>query len=860
MRFRKLLLTLIAPWLVFPVAAFAQYTSVTATNIQNVDGTPLASGSLCVTPVNASGAPTPFRVGGAGGQVVPRPRCFVVTAGSIGAGNRVPDAVLAYPQIGYQVQIADQTGYPIANYTSPISITGTSWSFDTYQPPSITWLSPANVATVAAGAPTGTCQEPSLYFQSDSTAGGNLWSCIGGAWIQQAGVKGNTGATGPIGATGPPATFMGVWSSTITYSAGQQVSFAVGGVYSTYASLVSANLNNTPSSSPTDWALATTGGTANPAGSAGTMQVSAGSGLFGAATPFNVGSTVIDSQSNLFMTNNQPTHYPFPAGYSQSLFIGANSGLAYGDGVGTTTEAAIGIGVGALQNAGHCNDCIAIGVNSANAYTGTTAGGVEDGDWICIGGGSCEFDAGLTQGGSGAMFEITAVGHGVYGGTGAISSNFIGAHNSTVWTGGSENIIEGANTAYCPTCVAGVWMTGSQDVVIGANSYTPQLSAGNIAAGTYTSTNQTIVGATSGGYAENTSGNTGVGQGIFTGGSSAALMTGTYNTALGVSACRVVSSGSANVCIGSSGAVNGAGVAVTTGSDNTLVGALAGSGITTSSNSTLVGYRTGGGGLTVPMDAFGFEAGLFNTTGANNAFFAFNAGGSNTTGSDNTFVGFRSGQTQTTASFNTFVGTMAGEFELTGNNTCVGYQSCGQGTAGTPGNNTGIGYQAGFINPGNATATNDVWIGQLANCNGCTNSVMVGKSAVVSPGLDSAAQVGTGTNSHADTLQYMTINFLDTSGNAEFKTVSLGVGTAIASAATIAPTSAITHITGTTAIATITVPTVLSGGGTFTGCVKLIPDALWTTVATGNIALASIPVVGRVLEECYDGTKWYPSY
>lgn len=82
----------------------------------------------------------------------------------------------------------------------------------------------------------------------------------------------------------------------------------------------------------------------------------------------------------------------------------------------------------------------------------------------------------------------------------------------------------------------------------------------------------------------------------------------------------------------------------------------------------------------------------------------------------------------------------------------------------------------------------------------------------------------------------------------------------LASATTIAPTADITHITGTTAINTITPPAPATAGGTYTGCIRLIPDGLWTTTTSGNIALASTAVVSKELEVCYDGTKWYPSY
>ena len=85
----------------------------------------------------------------------------------------------------------------------------------------------------------------------------------------------------------------------------------------------------------------------------------------------------------------------------------------------------------------------------------------------------------------------------------------------------------------------------------------------------------------------------------------------------------------------------------------------------------------------------------------------------------------------------------------------------------------------------------------------------------------------------------------------------------VASATTIAPTSGTFHVSGTVAVATITLPTYCIGSGSASRCVlTMIPDALFTTVATGNIALASTPVVGRPLVMTYDpgGAKWYPSY
>ena len=87
------------------------------------------------------------------------------------------------------------------------------------------------------------------------------------------------------------------------------------------------------------------------------------------------------------------------------------------------------------------------------------------------------------------------------------------------------------------------------------------------------------------------------------------------------------------------------------------------------------------------------------------------------------------------------------------------------------------------------------------------------------------------------------------------------VGANIASAATIAPTHSITHITGTTAISTITAPTAFVGTNRG-GCLTLVPDGLWSTNTSGNIALATTAVVSKALTMCYDSgtTKWYPSY
>ena len=91
-----------------------------------------------------------------------------------------------------------------------------------------------------------------------------------------------------------------------------------------------------------------------------------------------------------------------------------------------------------------------------------------------------------------------------------------------------------------------------------------------------------------------------------------------------------------------------------------------------------------------------------------------------------------------------------------------------------------------------------------------------------------------------------------------FSAVSAAAPT-IASATTIAPTTPIAFVSGTTAVVTITAPSPISAGG---GAIALIPTGAFTWTTAGNIAVAGTAVVSRTLTMTYDATttKWYPSY
>jgi len=86
-----------------------------------------------------------------------------------------------------------------------------------------------------------------------------------------------------------------------------------------------------------------------------------------------------------------------------------------------------------------------------------------------------------------------------------------------------------------------------------------------------------------------------------------------------------------------------------------------------------------------------------------------------------------------------------------------------------------------------------------------------------------------------------------------------GAAPTIASAATIAPTTEVTYVSGITTIQTITPPAPIDTKG---GTIFIIPTGLFLTGLLGNIALASTSVVNKTLSFTYDPVtlKWTPSY
>jgi hypothetical protein len=164
-------------WLVqaiLPGSVQAQnWTTVTATNITDLNQQKLAAGQLCFLATDQNDNPISIGIGG-GGQALRRQYCAQVTAGGVTAFT-VPNPTNTLPTgVYYRVTVRDSsTGQEVLRYTQ-VSFAGTSFNFDNYAP-----------LNLAAPAPL-----------SGNAVTGNL------------SVSGNVSATGTVTASNLPANIL----------------------------------------------------------------------------------------------------------------------------------------------------------------------------------------------------------------------------------------------------------------------------------------------------------------------------------------------------------------------------------------------------------------------------------------------------------------------------------------------------------------------------------------------------------------------------------------------------------------------------------------------------------------------------
>src|SRR5262245_18922410 len=115
----------------------AQMTTVTATNLR-MAGSPIAAGTVSLTPVNAQGQPIAFLTGGGGGLNAPGAFSCTITSGAITGTCQVPDAALTTPANTLYVIVVTNSNNGQSFSMLVTGVTGITWALDAYAPPATT--------------------------------------------------------------------------------------------------------------------------------------------------------------------------------------------------------------------------------------------------------------------------------------------------------------------------------------------------------------------------------------------------------------------------------------------------------------------------------------------------------------------------------------------------------------------------------------------------------------------------------------------------------------------------------------------------------------------------------------------------
>ena len=528
------------------------------------------------------------------------------------------------------------------------------------------------------------------------------------------------------------------------------------------------------------------------------------------------------------------------------------------------TSGLIAIGNGACQQCQSNGGSVVIGTGALGNDVGYGTG-PEDQNGVFIGSfagsgetgaDTCPFNTLGSSGGAGT-FEPVVIGNKVGGtGCGWAGTQMIGNHIYNIG-GAVDTTLIGNELGQGAT---GVYISPAGVIGIGRDTFSGVLkSLVPPPPGTYAISQTNCIGNVTCGHAYSSL-NFVYGAQSFNGLASGTLITGTRNDVYGDNIANSVTTASNNILIGGGIGPSTAG-SLSTGSFNVIVGHAAGGALTTGNGNTIVGQGAAAAMVSNQITAVGQQA-CAQATGNLNVCFGTFAGNQLTTGTNNVIIGMNnvSGSGPSgAATGNVAVGGLAGYGETSNSNTEVG-GNAGRRNLASLGSNEAFGTSEFFAASG-ATGTEqyDVFVGSNSNCVGCTSSISIGQAAQIGA-VAHAVQLDTGSNSTGHTMQWENVNFMDDSANFSINTISARSVPTIASAATIAPSSWLIKVSGTVAISNITAPGILQNGGLYRGCIKMIPTGLFTLATGGNIALASTAVVSRVLEVCYDGSLWYPSY
>jgi hypothetical protein len=130
------------------IPAFSQSTStVTAANIEDINGSKLAAGSMCMVITDQNDNQVSVQVSG-GGQTLKRAYCSPVVTGTV-TSFTVPNPATTSPSgIYYRITVKDtNTGQEVLRYTH-VTFSGGSFAFDNFTPTNLGPLSPLSGTSV----------------------------------------------------------------------------------------------------------------------------------------------------------------------------------------------------------------------------------------------------------------------------------------------------------------------------------------------------------------------------------------------------------------------------------------------------------------------------------------------------------------------------------------------------------------------------------------------------------------------------------------------------------------------------------------------------------------------------------------
>ena len=180
------------------IAAAQNWTTVTATNITDLNQQKLAAGQLCFLATDQNDNPISIGIGG-GGQQLRRQFCSAVAAGAV-ASFTVPNPANTLPTgVYYRVTVKDSsTGQEVLRYTQ-VSFTGAAFNFDNYAPLNLGTPAPLSGNSVA-----GNLSVTGNVSATGSLSGSNLppGTVVTGTGTTNRITKFTNGASGIIGNSG----------------------------------------------------------------------------------------------------------------------------------------------------------------------------------------------------------------------------------------------------------------------------------------------------------------------------------------------------------------------------------------------------------------------------------------------------------------------------------------------------------------------------------------------------------------------------------------------------------------------------------------------------------------------------------